>query len=355
MLKGLEVHQRQDRKNRPVWSWLQKDKLSSAWLQALPGTETNITSAEFREAATSMLCLPSPACLERLGEVVKGNQRVDLYGDVVQSASLPGDHFRKRHDRCKMKIYRTCLWAGLEAEVEVFNLFSSSIPQEGLSRMERGRKIQSIVPDLRITIPIEGVPTPSLHEVKVISSSVTRYTPHRQGQESARAVQVRANQLNHEYILKARNTDELYCGTPRGVTGPVENKLATMGEVKGIVFGGFGECSDALHKLIYELAVSRVKVAGPQLGKRGQVRSEQAEIAINTAMLRRAFSVCSIKAQTSSLLSRLEMIGKNTADSIKRRNFSLQQEVRWSQMRQAHAISLKQAKSLLRKGQFKLT
>ena len=130
-----------------------------------------------------MLCLPSPACLERLGEVVKGNQRVDLYGDVVQSASLPGDHFRKRHDRCKMKIFRTCQWAGLESEVEVFNLFSASIPQEGLSRMERGRKIQSIVPDLRITIPIEGVPTPSLHEVKVISSSVTRYTPHRQGQE----------------------------------------------------------------------------------------------------------------------------------------------------------------------------
>ena len=99
----------------------------------------------------------------------------------------------------------------------------------------------------------------------------------------------------------------------------------------------------------------RVKIFGPQLGQRGQVRSEQAEIAINTAMLRRAFSVCSIKAQTSSLLSRLEMIGKNTADSIKRRNFSLQQEVRWSQMRQAHAISLKQGKSLLRKGQFKLT
>ena len=45
-----------------------------------------------------------------------------------------------------------CQWAGLEAEVEVFNLFAGSIPQEGLSRMERGRKVQSIVPDMRISI-----------------------------------------------------------------------------------------------------------------------------------------------------------------------------------------------------------
>ena len=151
-----------------------------------------------------------------------------------------------------------------------------------------------------------------------------------------------------------RSMDELYCGTPRGVTGPVENKLATMGDVKGIVFGAFGEGSDALHKLIYELAVSRVRVAGPQLGKRGQVRSEEAEIAINTAMLRRSFSVCSIKAQTSSLLGRLQMMGRGTADSVKRRNFSLQQEVRWSQLRQAYALSLKQGSSLLKKGHFKL-
>ena len=35
--KGLEMHPKQDRTNRPVWSWLQRDKLSAAWLQALPG------------------------------------------------------------------------------------------------------------------------------------------------------------------------------------------------------------------------------------------------------------------------------------------------------------------------------
>ena len=107
-----------------------------------------------------------------------------------------------------------CQWAGLEAEVEVFNLFAGSIPQEGLSRMERGRKVQSIVPDMRISIPEEGNTVPRLHELKIISSSRTRYAPHRQGQEATRAVDKRARELNQEYILKARNTDRQYCGTP---------------------------------------------------------------------------------------------------------------------------------------------
>ena len=67
-------------------------------------------------------------------------------------------------------VHRLCVWAGLDCEVEVFNLFAGSIPQEGLSRMERGRKLQSIVPDLRISLPNEDNLVPSLHEIKIISS-----------------------------------------------------------------------------------------------------------------------------------------------------------------------------------------
>jgi len=60
-------------------------------------------------------------------------------------------YYRKRHDSYKMRLLQLCQWAGVDAEVEVFNLFAGSIPQEGLSRMERGRKVQSIVPDMRIS------------------------------------------------------------------------------------------------------------------------------------------------------------------------------------------------------------
>ena len=113
--KGLEVHPRQDRSNRPVWSWLQRDKLSSAWLQSLPGPDSSLTSAEFSEAAAAALCLPSPACLEKLGQIIRGRQVVDLFGETVQSTITVGDHYRKRHDAFKMRLYQMCQWAGLEA------------------------------------------------------------------------------------------------------------------------------------------------------------------------------------------------------------------------------------------------
>ena len=61
-----------------------------------------------------------------------------------------------------------------------------------------------------------------------------------------------------------------YCGTAQGTVGPVELKLGSLGKVQGIVVGAFGEGSDDLHSLIHHLAESRVRVAGPQLGRRGQ-------------------------------------------------------------------------------------
>ena len=165
---------------------------------------------------------------------------------------------------------------------------------------------------------------------------------------------LRSSQLHEEYVSKARATDEQYCGTPKGSIGPVERKLASLGEVKGIVFGAFGEGSQPLHDLIHHLAISRVRFAGPQIGKRGQLRSEQAEIAITTSFLRRTLSVCGVKGQASTLLGRLEVLGPGTAMAVHRRNASLQQERRWAELRRAHALSVKQGRSILRKGQFKM-
>ena len=41
--------------------------------------------------------------------------------------------------------------------MEVFNLFSGVVRQEGLSRMEKARQRQSLVPDLRIDVPPLGI------------------------------------------------------------------------------------------------------------------------------------------------------------------------------------------------------
>ena len=107
-----------------------------------------------------------------------------------------------------------------------------------------------------------------------------------------RAVDKRAAELTPEYFKKARTTDRQYCGTEPGTTGPVETKLGTMGLVEGIVLGATGEGSEPLHSLIHHLALSRVRVAGPQVGRRGQVRQEAAEVAITYAFLRRVISGC---------------------------------------------------------------
>ena len=109
----------------------------------------------------------------------------------------------------------------------------------------------------------------------------------------------RSGELNGEYLAKARRTDQDYCGTEQDT---VERKLGSLGRVHGIVVSAFGEGSDDLHALISHLAMSRVRYAGPQLGRSGQPRSEEAEIALATSFLRKSLSVCAVRGQAQVLL-----------------------------------------------------
>ena len=101
---------------RIVRAWKNRDKLSTAWLSALPGPE-GLRGMAFSEALASILCMPSPACASRLGAKV-GKKRVDLFGDNIQSAALPGDHWRTRHDSVKMVLNSLFSWARLPATCE---------------------------------------------------------------------------------------------------------------------------------------------------------------------------------------------------------------------------------------------
>ena len=72
-----------------------------------------------------------------------------------------------------------------------------------------------------------------MHEVKVISCNKTRYKPTLK----KRAVDIRAEKLQEEYMVKAREADRVYNHTPVGTIGAVERKLVELGEVRGIVAG----------------------------------------------------------------------------------------------------------------------
>ena len=78
---------------------------------------------------------------------------VDLYGEAVQCNITIGDLYRKKHDTFKMRLFQMFERAGMDVEVEVFNLFAGSILQEGLSRMEI-KSQQSIVPDMRMELKL---------------------------------------------------------------------------------------------------------------------------------------------------------------------------------------------------------
>ena len=132
--------------------------------------------------------------------------------------------------------------------------------------------------------------------------------------------------------------------------------MLLWGEVKGLVVGALGEGSEDLHTLIHHLATSRVRVAGPQSRKIGQVRTEEAELAITTSFLRRTISVAGVRAQAKLFLSRLEMIGPVTgvAAAAGRRSLALNLERKVANQRRADLLSRLQGKALLRRGQFKI-
>ena len=98
----------------------------------------------------------------------------------------------------------------------------------------------------------------------------------------------------------------------------------------------------------------RVRYAGPQKGRRGQLRTEEAEIALSTSFLRKSLSVCAVRGQARALLGRLDVIGPGAAAAAQRRNNALRLEREWAQQRRADRLSVLQGRTLLRRGHFKL-
>ena len=135
--------------------------------------------------------------------------------------------------------------------MEVFNLFSGHISQEGLARIHSQRQRQGLITDLRIIIIMGDQLRPVLHYLKVISCSQSRYKPSWRNM----AVDRRAEALHQEYVDNARRVDSQYSGTAPGTVGPVKEKFK---RVQGVVFGAFGEASEPVHRLIDHLATSLV-------------------------------------------------------------------------------------------------
>ena len=174
--QSLNMHV--DQSARPVRMYVQRDKVSQAWLSALPGPLTIIPSREFSEAMAWHLFLPSPACKPHVGVMIKGKP-LDPFGEVLMCAQLPFDTWRVRHDRVKFLLHTLAMEAGVIVDSEPYGLFSHLIPSAAQSaggHLHHKRERQGLIPDLMLSFPSEnGNTSAHLAELKILSAGATFY------------------------------------------------------------------------------------------------------------------------------------------------------------------------------------
>ena len=99
------------------------------------------------------------------------------------------------------------------------------------------------------------------------------------------------------------------------------------------------------------MASSRARIADPQTrGRKGQVLSEEGIKSLAVGYIRRKLSIAAVKAQSHSLLGRLEGLGPGATAAASRRSRAIEQERLWSRERQAYRLSVKQGFSIHRRG-----
>ena len=234
---------------------------------------------------------------------------VDSFGDNVRSARMEEDGFRERHDILKRVLTNLAQWGKLRVRCEVFGEFASLIPQQGWEQVVewekrvRGRKRHGLVPDFLFPSGWGAEGEARLAELKVISCCRSHYGPLLTGQSES-PVQAYANKQTAAYRTKARKADKEFVGVPEGQQGPVEGRLLGYGEVTGLVFGAFGEASEAVHELVQVVAKARA-AGGP-----GRVGGSKGEVAKLVGQVRRQVGVTAVKAQARLLLERLRMVGQ---------------------------------------------
>jgi hypothetical protein len=345
LTKALQLYH--DQGARPCWSWPDRDKQTTAWLLTLTG----LTGPEFSEATAAQLCLPSPACSSRVGEKVRGAKSIDLFGDNIRSAKLKGDGFRKRHDLVKNFLFRKLRIAGDEAECEVFNLFARELPQEGLSRIERGRTRQTMVPDFKISVPVPGGRKEQrLFEMKVVSSCPTRYP--RNPRPEGRAVDNRSKLLQAEYELKARKADQKFGGAQVGEVGRMEQKLLNFGRVHGLVVGAWGEISEDFKMLMQVIADKKKEELEAQTGVEDR-RTMTAKLAIYISQNRQQLSRACVQSQARLILDRLEGLEGVSGEVARRRSNTVGLERKGEKERHPQIIATRQGWRIHRTGDFK--
>ena len=144
--------------------------------------------------------------------------------------------------------------------------------------------------------------------------------------ERTAAVQARAAVVHADYVARARLLDTRHHRCPpaaqqraQGMIGPVLEVLRQYPEVRGLVWGAYGEASRDVHTLLEEIAD---RIAERQWGSMGaRTRSEARAHIVH--QLRRRWGVAAARECARLRLSRLRYVGAPRSGPQRGRALSL--------------------------------
>jgi hypothetical protein len=236
---------------------------------------------------------------------------MDPYGFTLTCASTTGDDWSISHDGFLETVVQDLRDMGMKAQTEIAGIFRGVIPDPASQRRFDAlpwKKRRGMVPDLRVQMcDPEGQAHEYFGELKFIHFGPTRYAPaHIRHAARCRSVQVRAGAVHAEYVKKARSLDATFCGSVRnGPPGPVERRLALLGEVRPIVIGAFAEASPFLEELVSAAA----DVGASKHWRRMRCNSTNHARGLLLQVLRRSWGFAAFRANAQLVLRRLQHVG----------------------------------------------
>ena len=171
--------------------------------------------------------------------------------------------------------------------------------------------------------PAQGPPTRYLAELKVMGAGPSRY-PRAEAGSSSKQVDRRARGLPNDYKRKLAAIDRQYYNTARGATGPLVQRLESLGELLCLVVGAFGEVSEDLERTIKALAEARALFISRETG----VPVSDAKAGWILGQYRRLLSCLFVRSQASCLLARMGHLGEGAKECAARRRVAMAEEER---------------------------
>ena len=133
-----------------------------------------------------------------------------------------------------------------------------------------------------------------------------------------------ARALLTEYKGKLAPIDQQYYQSAPGVTGPLVQRLESLGELLCFVVGAFSEVSEDLERVIRAMAESRVLYLSRESGR--TLSDNQAGLILSQH--RRRLSCLFTRSAASCLLSRVGHLGEGAKECAARRRVAMAEEER---------------------------